>query len=201
MASPPVVEAGAVDAVRRVLGLRDRPVFLYPAISYPHKNHRVLLEAQAVLRRSHPEAVLVLTGAAGAEDSTIRERSSRSDLAGSVVIAGRVARPSLEALYATAVATVFPSLYEGFGLPVLEAMARGCPVIAADATALPEVVGRGGMLLDPRSPDHWARAMRRLVEEPSERRRWIAAGAEQAAGFAWERSAAGTIALWKEVVS
>jgi glycosyltransferase involved in cell wall biosynthesis len=83
----------------------------------------------------------------------------------------------------------FPSKFEGFGAPILEAMARGCPVIAADATAIPEVVGTAGRLLSPDNAAEWFRAMCDLLETPEERQSLIKAGIERAAEFDWTRSA------------
>jgi alpha-1,3-rhamnosyl/mannosyltransferase len=92
-------------------------------------------------------------------------------------------------LYQEAVALTFPSRFEGFGAPVLEAMARSCPVIAADATATPEVVSDAGRLVSPDNAEEWARAMADLIEDEEMRNRYIKAGIERARDFDWTRSA------------
>lgn len=156
-----------------------RPWFLYPAATYPHKNHLMLVEAFAQAARRLPDHVLVLTGATGAgawgsARGTADALSRRVDELG---LAGRVLRPgylpgdAYLGLLGGATALVFPSLFEGYGLPVAEAMAVGVPVLAADATALRDVVGAGGLLLDPASPGPWAEAMVAVATSPTEQAR------------------------------
>jgi len=103
---------------------------------------------------------------------------------------GRIPAADVDVLYRGAVALAFPSLYEGFGIPVLEAMSRGCPVLAADATALPEVVGGAGLLLPPGDPERWSEAMLRVLEDDTERDRLISAGQRRAREYDWVASAA-----------
>src|SRR5207249_1109877 len=117
----------------------DGPFFLYPAITYPHKNHVLLVRAFADVVTLHPDALLVLTGGPGTLEDAVRAEASDRGVAGRVRRLGRVPRRDLMWMYRHATALTFPSLFEGSGLPVLEAMAHGCPVIAAHATALPEV--------------------------------------------------------------
>jgi glycosyltransferase involved in cell wall biosynthesis len=136
-----------------------QPFFLYPAITYAHKNHRTLLDAFARLLVHHPEVRLLLTGGAGPCEHEVRAHIDRLGIGASVLRTGRLPHGDLEALLDHAVALVFPSRYEGFGLPVAEAMAAGCPVIAADATALPEVLGDAGRLVDPDDVEGWHKAM------------------------------------------
>ena len=119
------------------------PILLYPANAWPHKNHRRLLEAFELVRRERPELRLILTGS-GLEGVPQQE---------GVEIRGYVPRDDLIHLYRTAQALVFPSLYEGFGLPPLEAMACGCPVAASNATALPEILGDACRYFDATDPD------------------------------------------------
>jgi glycosyltransferase involved in cell wall biosynthesis len=124
----------------------DAPYLLYPAITYSHKNHRVLLEAVAQqLHGPARDSVLVLTGGSAGAEAEVAERIDTLGLTERVWRTGRVGQERLDALYAGASAVVVPSRYEGFGLPALEAMQRGCPVVVARAGSLPEVVG-GGVL-------------------------------------------------------
>src|SRR5690606_16446465 len=145
----------------------EGPYVVHPAITYPHKNHLVLLEAVSRVPGLHA----VLTGGPAGNEEAVTRRAAAPDLAGRVHRLGRVPRADLDALLAGAVALAFPSRYEGFGVPVLEAMALGCPVAAADATALPEVVGDAGLLVGPDDVAGWAEALGRLSGDAGERRR------------------------------
>jgi glycosyltransferase involved in cell wall biosynthesis len=102
---------------------------------------------------------------------------------------GFVPSDDLDALYQEAVATLFPSKFEGFGAPVLEAMSRGCPVVASNATALPEVVGDAGLLVSPDNADEWCETMSNLVDDDELRARLAKLGPERAREFTWARSA------------
>lgn len=161
---------------------------LYPAATYPHKNHLLLLDAFARVSRGRPDVTLVLTGATGAgawgsarsSAGELTERIARLGLTDRVRTLGYLPRDDLPALYAEAAALAYPSRYEGFGLPVVEAMLAGCPVVAADATALPEVVGDGGLLVDPDDVTAWADALRAVLDDAPLRQRLSAAGATRA---------------------
>jgi glycosyltransferase involved in cell wall biosynthesis len=172
------------------------PFFLYPAATYPHKNHLVLLEGFAKLLKVHPSASLVLTGAkAWQEWSVAKEMGERIEreieklgLSERVKRLGYVSTGDLEALYNEATALTFPSRFEGFGAPILEAMARGCAVIAANATALPEVVADCGRLVSPDNAEEWCHAMCELLEDEELRSSYVKAGLERAPEFGWGRS-------------
>lgn len=171
--------------------------FLYPAATYPHKNHLVLLEAFSKLLKVHPDVSLILTGAKAwaewkvAADMRVRiiEEIRNLGIETKVKMLGYVSSRDLDALYQEAVAVTFTSRFEGFGAPVLEAMARGCPVIASNATALPEVVAVAGRLVSPDNPEDWCNAMCHLLEDETQRSILIKLGAERAKDFAWTRSA------------
>jgi alpha-1,3-rhamnosyl/mannosyltransferase len=184
--------------------LRERydlngPIFLYPAASYPHKNHLLLLKAFKKFLDVHPGALLVLTGArAYMESVTAKQMEARIEeeittlgITSSVRRLGFVPSDDLDALYQEAVATLFPSKFEGFGAPVLEAMSRGCPVVAANVTALPEVVGDNGLLVSPDNADEWCETMCRLVEDDELRAQLAKRGPDRAREFTWARSASG----------
>ena len=158
------------------LGLRE-PFLLYPAKGWKHKNHAVLLEGFALLRAQQPSLRLILTGA------TVDELPA---LPRGVDVRGRVGRAELLGLYRSASVLVFPSLYEGFGLPPLEAMASGCPVAAARSGALPEVVGDAAVLFDAEDPIALAAAVEEALDRAPELQ---AAGLERAARFTWRRCA------------
>src|SRR5262249_46060540 len=149
---------------------------------YPHKNVAGLLRALALLRRrGHGDVRLVLVGdryRAGAELGRLAERLGLGE---AVVWAGFVGPAELSALYRGAAACAFPSLAEGFGLPPLEAMACGTPVVASDLTAVPEVVGDAGLLADPRDPEAFAAALARVLEDEALRQRLRERGLRRAA--------------------
>lgn len=155
-------------------GMRDNFI-LYPARGWPHKNHHVLIEAMKILREDRPGLRLVLTGGA---------LETLGDLPDWVEKRGLVAEAELDMLYQRASCLAFPSLYEGFGLPPLEAMASGCPVAAASAGSLTEVCGDAAVLFDPSDPVAVARA----VESALINGQALAArGLKQVEAFTWRR--------------
>jgi glycosyltransferase involved in cell wall biosynthesis len=152
------------------------PFLLYPANPWPHKNHERLFEALTRLRRERPGLRLVLTG-------TGLERLSPP---AGVEVRGRLPREQLASLYRRASALVFPSLYEGFGQPPLEAMASGCPVACSTAGALPEVCGNAARYFDPLSVDEIVEAVLTVLDDPE---RLVERGLERAAVFTWDTCA------------
>jgi len=163
--------------------LAREPFLLYPANAWPHKNHARLFEAFQLVRRERPELRLVLTGA-GHEALTLPEGVESS---------GHVPLDALVRLYRTAAAVVYPSLYEGFGIPCLEAMACGTPVAASNVASLPEVCGDAVVYLDPTSVESIADAIRRVLDDPP------AGGIGQAAKFSWERCAREHDAVYRQL--
>ncbi len=171
--------------------------FLYPAITNPHKNHRTLLEAFAKVVAVRDDAVLTLTGASGPAEGAVKSAIEALGLSNRVRRLGRVPAEQLDALFRDAVAVVYPSTYEGFGLPLAEAMATGCPVIASDRTALPEVVGDAGILLDPDDVDGWADAMLRLLGDQKLRAELIASGRARARSLSPEEAARRQVEVYR----
>jgi glycosyltransferase involved in cell wall biosynthesis len=151
------------------------PLLLYPARPWPHKNHARLLEAFRLIRRSRPELRLLLTGVG---------HDTRSLPAG--VEARSVSGPDLVQLYRRAACLVFPSLYEGFGLPPIEAMACGCPVAAAAAGSLPEVCGAAAVMFDPLDPEAIAAGVDEALGRSDELSKL---GLQRAAMFTWDATA------------
>jgi alpha-1,3-rhamnosyl/mannosyltransferase len=184
------VPADAEARVRAAYQLGDAPYFLFPAKTWPHKNHEMLLRAFALVHRRRPDTMLVLTGGEAHRETRLRAVARELQVNDAVRRTGRIPASDVDVLYRGAVALAFPSLYEGFGIPVLEAMSRGCPVLAADATALPEVVGGAGLLLPPNDPESWSEAMVRVLEDEPLRERLISAGHRRAREYEWTASAA-----------
>jgi glycosyltransferase involved in cell wall biosynthesis len=159
------------------------PFFLYPSTTEPHKNHATLIGAFARIARTRPDLKLVLTGAPGRSEREVAAEIERRGMGEAVLRLGRVPRERLDALIARAVAVVYPSEYEGFGLPLAEAMAAGCPVIASDLPVIREVVGEAGVLVDPGDAEAWADALSRVLDDEPVRERLATAGRERAARY------------------
>lgn len=166
-------------------GLSPQGFLIYPANFWAHKNHEVLLTAMGLaLRRGLPKSVkLVLTGAPGDRRDWLKEAAARMGLADAVIFPGYVSTPELGALIAQSLGVVFPSLYEGFGMPVIEAMAMGVPVACSNLTSLPEVAGDAAILFDPRVPDSLAAALVNLSCDMALRESLISRGIERAKLF------------------
>ena len=163
-----------------------QPFVLYPANAWPHKNHRRLFEAFALVRAERPELRLVLTGAGHEKLRLLEGVESR----------GRVSADELVELYRTASALVFPSLYEGFGQPPLEAMACGCPVAASRAGALPEVCGDAARLFDPTDVEEIAAATLAALAG-----KLVPRGIERARLFSWDDCARQHDDVYEELAS
>ena len=178
----------------------SHPFVLYPAVAYPHKNHEVLLRALARLVADGVDVGLVATGARGPLDAKLDKLADELGGGERWHRVGRLPAAVLDGLFRQAVALVFPSRYEGYGLPVVEAMARGCPVVAADAGALPEVVGAGGRLVDPDDDGAWAEAIAELLGDADSCRELSEAGRSRINELAELDSGAELGALYAEVV-
>jgi glycosyltransferase involved in cell wall biosynthesis len=163
------------------------PFLLYPARSWPHKNHARLFEAFAQLRSARPDLRLVLTG----DDGFGRVPDG-------VEVRGRLPQAEVVGLMQRAAVLVFPSLYEGFGLPPLEAMACGCPVACSDAAALPEVVGDAARLFDPHDPEAIAAGILDVLGDPAP---WVQRGLLRAEQYSWDVTARLTDAVYRELAS
>jgi glycosyltransferase involved in cell wall biosynthesis len=179
--------------VRERLGLGDGPILLSVSAKRPHKNLMRLLDAVALLEE---RPVVVIPGYPTPHEAELRERAAALGL--QAVFPAWLPAADLEGLYAQAAVFVFPSLAEGFGLPVLEAMARGVPVACSDRSSLPEVAGDAAVLFDPEDPRAIAAAITRALAE-AERLR--AAGRARAATFTWERTAELTARSYERVLA
>jgi glycosyltransferase involved in cell wall biosynthesis len=185
--------------LRRRLALGERPIALSVSAKRPHKNLARLIVAVARLPAER-RPILVVPGYPTWHEDELRERARELGVEDFVRFLDWVSPQELEGLYAAAAVFVFPSLYEGFGLPILEAMARGVPVACSDRSSLPEVAGDAALLFDPESPESIAAAMDRLLREPAEADRLREAGRRQAARFTWERTAEGVLASYERAL-
>ncbi len=187
------VDTAAVDAVRSRFGLHGGYVVVVGTLE-PRKNLHRLLEAWARLDRS--ELTLVVVGPAGWGDAF-----DASAVPANVTLTGFVDDGTRDALYAGALASVYPSVFEGFGLPVLESMALGCPVVTSSGTATEELItGGAGVAVDPLDPDAIAAGLAELLDDPERQSRIRDAGLARAAAYTWARTADRTMAVYDEVV-
>jgi glycosyltransferase involved in cell wall biosynthesis len=185
--------------LRARLGLGERPIALSLSAKRPHKNLSALIGALAripVERRP----LLVLPGYPTAHEAQLRERARTAGVAGDVRFLDWLSGEEFEGLWRLARAFVYPSLYEGFGLPVLEAMARGVPVACSNASSLPEVAGDAALLFDPRDERAIAAALERLLSDGARVERLRARGFERAREFTWERTARLTLESYRRAL-
>jgi glycosyltransferase involved in cell wall biosynthesis len=180
----------------------QRPFMIYPAATWSHKNHlRLLSVVRRLVDQGRFDGELLLTGASMTAHDQVLTEISRLDLEKSVRWLGYLPYEDLPRMYNLARLMVFPSLFEGFGLPVLEAMACGCPVACSNVTSLPEVAGDAAQLFDPESEDEMLEVIEGL---------WLSEGAlevlsqkgqKQAASFSWEKAARQTIEVYRGATS
>ncbi len=177
-----------IESMRRELSIGGRPYLLSVGSLEPRKNLQALLAAWRGIAPKLPDDIdLVVVGAKGA--SLVFSDAKLGEIPPRVRLTGYVAQEQLPALYSGAMALVYPSLYEGFGLPPLEAMACGTPVVTSCTSSLPEVVADAAVLVDPASPESIAEGIQRVVLNPSLRVELRERGLARARGISWDRSA------------
>lgn len=177
-------------------GVRS-PFLLAVGSVQPRKNLVRLVEAFGALHRMHPEVQLVIVGPSGFRSDWVQETIVSRGLSSAVRLLGYVPEEDLVGLYNTAIALVYPSVYEGFGLPVVEAMACGRPVIAANTSSLPEVAGDAAILVDPFDVSALYAAMLRIVADAREAEALGARGLARSVQFSWPRTAAAALAAYR----
>lgn len=197
----PPTDRAALEAWRAARGVPDKMILFVGTIE-PRKNIVRLLRAFARAKRAArlPHR-LVLIGARGWKYAEVDRTLAQENLANEVMFAGYVPQDELPRWYQAADAFVYPSLYEGFGMPPLDAMASGTPVIASNAASLPEVVGAAALQVSPTDEDALADAIIRVLTDTALREQMIARGLEQAARFSWTRAARETMALYRTVLT
>jgi glycosyltransferase involved in cell wall biosynthesis len=167
----------------------DRPTLLTVGTIEPRKNLPALLDALPAVRARHPDVLLVIAGRIGWRADDIVRRIREAEHAGTARLVEAPSDAALDDLYATATLFVYPSLYEGFGLPLLEAIARGLPTVASDVPALVETGGEAVVYADPRSAEDIAAAVIRLLDDGDLRTSYAGRGARRAAAFTWVETA------------
>ena len=188
-----------IETVRARYGIIGSIVLL-PAITYPHKDHVVALRAMRHIVDRHAETTMVLTGGEGPAEETVLAEIERLGIADRVVRTGRISETAVAALFAHASAVLVPSRYEGFGIPALEAMEAGTPVIVSDAGALPEVVGDSGVVVPAGDDVQLAIELHRVLSDGRYRDRLARAGRDRAKQFTPQRTADGMMAAYRSVL-
>jgi glycosyltransferase involved in cell wall biosynthesis len=204
LAADPIFRADgdpSADAkVLRAHGLEPGQYIFFPGHTWRHKNHATAVRAMTVLQRRHGHRLpLVCSGGAREAQETLHEEIAAADLESTVRFLGYAPRNHLPALYRHAACLLFPSLFEGFGMPVLEAMASGCPVVCSNTTSLPEIAGDAAVLVDPTDAEGMAAAMARILEDAELARALVARGRTQAGRFSWRRHTMDTLRVLHDV--
>ncbi len=195
----PVTDNHLLQDARRRYGLGDEPYLLTVGTVQPRKNYQVLARAFKSISQNHSHN-LVIVGGMGWLHKQLLEEIEKQDLVHRVILTGFVDDSDLPALYSGATLFTFPSLYEGFGLPLLEAMACGVPVISSNASSLPEVTGKAAVLLSPMDEVGWTETIHQLLIDPSLRTRLVASGFIRARDFTWNNSAVQLLAIYRQLL-
>ncbi|MCX5722243.1 MAG: glycosyltransferase family 1 protein [Nitrospirae bacterium] len=195
----PRLDEPAMAELRKRIGLKTARYVLFIGGADPRKNHQTFLEAAEKVRKKLGPRMLVLVGSPIHPFGNYEETARRRSLQEKVLCPGRLSTNDLQLLYSSADLFVFPSLYEGFGMPVLEAMACGVPVLTSNSTALAEVAGDAAVLADPQDAKALGEAMVRVLDDEPLRAALRVKGFERAKQFSWEQVAAKTIELYREV--
>jgi glycosyltransferase involved in cell wall biosynthesis len=193
----PVAEPTPEHELRERLGLGAGPIVLAVSALLPHKNVGILIDALPEIRRASADVVLVVPANPTPLGDELVARAQSLGVENALLLPGWVSPADLEGLYASAACFAFPSLREGFGLPVLEAMRRGLPVACSNASAVPEVAGDAALVFDPHRPSEIANAVTRILGDPDLARDLSKRGRAQAATFTWKRAAEETLASFE----
>ncbi len=189
-------DAGILDRY----GLSRGGYLYFPAHTWHHKNHRAAVEALHILRdRYGNTATLVCSGGPREAQPSLEAAIAKAGLRERVRFLGYCPRGHLPSLYRGAACLLFPSLFEGFGMPVLEAMASGCPVVCSNTTSLPEIAADAAVLVSPDDPDAMAAAVHRVGADPDLRQEMVQRGLRRATDFSWRRHTLETIAVLRQV--
>ena len=190
----------AFEEISQKFSIR-KPFVLSVGTIEPRKNLERLIEAFKTLKKEHRIShQLVLAGGSGWENKTIYQAAQELQVAGEIIFTGYLSEEEKNTLYKNADLFVFPSLYEGFGMPPLEAMAFGCPVVCADAASLPEVVGDAAELVDPLDTDSIADGMWRVLSDREYAAELRQKGYQQKEKFTWDDSAEKLIEIYRTVL-
>lgn len=196
----PVRDPAALKAVRQRYNIPEAPYILSIGTVQPRKNYARLVAALAALGPECQDVQLVIAGGRGWLDSPIYQAVADLGMAERVHFIGFARDADLPALYSAAACLAYPSLYEGFGFPVLEAMACGTPVVTSNVSSIPEVAGEAALLVDPYDVEALAGALRRLLSDEALRADLVARGFGQASRFTWARAAADLRVVYERIL-
>jgi glycosyltransferase involved in cell wall biosynthesis len=177
----------------------SKPYFFYIGNAHPHKNLETLLKSFAKLRDTHPDIELVLAGDDSYFWPRLKKYSVIEHLNGNVKFVGKVSDYERDALYRGALAYVFPSLSEGFGLPLLESMSCGCPVISSNSSSLSEIAGQAVLFCDPTDIESFVTNMKVIIEDPEVRNTLRSRGFKRVHMFSWKKMAQQTLSVYESV--
>lgn len=173
---------------------------MYTGSAFPHKNLERLINAFGILKEHHPDLKLILVGKREYHSKQLQKWAKKQPSYEDIIFTGFITDEELKWYYQNALAYVFPSLSEGFGLPGLEAMVHGCPVVSSDATCLPEVHGDAAVYFDPLDVSEMAHKIDEVISSEPLRKKLIAKGYENAKRFSWKRMATETLQVYKNVL-
>ena len=196
-----IVSTGIEKVVENPNSPKGPLTIFYPAATYPHKNHQVLIGAFNRIAQKHRNVQLVLSGGKGRADKEIRRSVSTSPAKERIFLTGRISSKELKSTLKSSALLAFPSTYEGFGIPVLEAMAAGVPVLVAKGTPAEKLPGRKTLRVEPYEIDEWVEAIEILITDSQLRNEIAEENIEIAKGYTWESSANQLILSWKKLIS
>lgn len=179
--------------------LQRTPFIFHVGSPFPHKNIHNLVTAFEILKKSQPNLKLVLAGKKEFYFDQLQAWIALREYQQDIIITGFISDGELKWLYENAECYVLPSLSEGFGLPGLEAMAHGCPLVSSNATCLPEIYGQAAVYFDPYSPEDMAKNIETVIMSESERARLVASGKIQITHYSWEKMATQTLAIYNKM--
>lgn len=190
-----------LTSIQDKYNLPEGPYIFSVGTVQPRKNYERVVDSLARLRAAKIDIDLVIAGGKGWLEGPLYRKIEETGLTEHVHMLGFVHDEDLPALYSGANCVAFPSLYEGFGFPVLESMACGTPVITSNISSLPEVAGEAALMVNPKNTDELVYALRRVIEDQTLREKMIADGFQQAAKFTWQASAQSLVRIYREVLS
>ena len=196
-----IVSIGVASIKKEPTEPKDPPIILYPASTYPHKNHITLIKAFVRLADKNPEAQLVFTGAPGKAEYRVRKEIEKSGLKERIHLRGRVSSREMKEILDSASIMAFPSTYEGFGIPVLEAMALGIPVVVARGTPATNLLGENSLTVKHDDDEAWYLALNKLLSDRELRNQLILEGFKQANKYTYQNSAQQLLETWRQLIT
>jgi alpha-1,3-rhamnosyl/mannosyltransferase len=196
LAAAPLFSPGVFDPATVPAGARE-PYALHVGDLHARRNLKIALQAVLAVRRLGTKLTFVCAGTDRGVAAGLREEATRATDSDALVLTGPLEDEVLLNLYRGAAMLLYPSRYEGFGLPVLEAMQCGIPVVAARAASIPELTGDAAVLLDPLDVDAWSHAIVEILEDEKGRGDLVTAGLTQAARFSWRKTATETLSVFR----